>query len=188
MDKDKYKTAVDLYICSIRALEQRSMAFLIVQSFLVAGYVGLLIQDKNSLEGFMWGIIAIGIIICGSFFIAGKTTSLDASVWRSYMEMIESKESTASEEIKPPWDYFGETYRKRAGCFTRTAIDKLPGPTLWIWSPAVFLAAWTFALIMIFIDWQWPCKWQGLHFLYIIPVLIIIGSIFYYFCGTRIKK
>ena len=38
---DLYRVATELYSSSLRALEQRSMTFLIVQSLLAAGYAAL---------------------------------------------------------------------------------------------------------------------------------------------------
>ncbi len=174
---DKYKTAVELYVSCIRSLEQRSGVFLLMQSILVASYVALLVKN-NDLILFTVGISAIGIIICIVFFLAGKTTSVEASVWQSYMIEIEKKEpSTEAKELH--WGYYKETYSKRADCITKTALGRFPAPTLWLFSPSVFLTAWICSFVVLF-NWHWI-------WLIIIPIVLISAVAVYYFLGTKVK-
>jgi len=172
---DRFKAAVDLYTCSIRALEQRSMAFLIVQSLLVAGYVTLLARC-NAERGVIAVIIAMGIIFCFAFFIAGKTTSIDASAWRSCIKQMDNTTSDPVTESKL-WSCYKAAYSKQSDCVTRGAPDRLPGPTLWIFQPAVFLAVWISAILRLF---MW-CPW-----LYIIPfAATLVAACLYYKYGIR---
>jgi len=173
-----YKTATELYTSSLRALEQRSGAFLLIQSFLIAGYVLLLTRCNNELNIFMYIIVGIGIITCFSFFIAGNTTSIDTAIWRSYMRMLEKNEHNENRSDELPWVYYNKEYRERTkgalGKLLRTALDKLPGPTLWLGLPAFFITAWICVLVALKCT---NCHW----FIYIIifVAILIIAGLYY---------
>jgi hypothetical protein len=178
---DRYKAAVELYASSIRALEQRSGAFLTMQSFLIAAYALLLTRNNSNFVVFLWAISVFGLVTCVMFLIAGRITSIDASVWRSYMRTIEGTESN-----ELPWVYYDKKYRERAlrlfGDKCRPAIgaaDKLPGPTLWLGLPVVFLNVWVCSFIILS---------RGSNWWYIVPFVLFIAAGAYYLCGIQIKE
>lgn len=132
------------------------MAFLTMQSLLIAAYALLLQQHFI----YLLGISFAGIVTSISFFISGRTVSIEASVWRSYMRIIESAQYLSYS----PWAYYYNIFPKRwkwrknsklTGHLENTMApqDKLPGPTLWIFLPAVFLFVWFCAISLLFLVW-----------------------------------
>ena len=146
-----YKTATELYSSSLRALEQRSNAFLLTQSFLVGAFAILFyfFQSDINLALFVptLGIILIGFVFSLVFYFSHQVTSKDAAFWRAYMRFLESKFSNKNEG---PWHLFYKYADNKEGKGWGTrgeATKKLPAPILWLISPAIFCVAWIWALL-----------------------------------------
>ena len=171
---DRYRTTVDLYICSIRALEQRTMAFLIVQSLLAAGYAALLSrygENPNVTPLLMSGVILIGIAFCFVLYAAGRTVAQDALIW---MKCMQSMEGNDKDE---PWSCFHQ-YGSRFS-LQRHCLNRPPGPTLWIYSPALFLAAWACAFVALH---KFPC-WGYIVALLLTAIVVIVA-----YCQWRTRE
>ncbi len=161
---DRYRAAVDLYTCSIRALEQRSMAFFIVQSLLAASYAALFgrVVQNSDATILMLGVALIGIAFCLLSYVAGRTVSQDAWIWMKCAQSIEERHEEGL------WSCF----REEASRFwlQKECTDRLPGPTLWLFSPALFLTAWLCTIVALY----------GLHYGWYIGVVVVVGGLTFF--------
>lgn len=158
---DLYRVATELYSSSLRALEQRSMSFLIVQSLLVAGYAALFsrVVQNSYATILMLGVALLGIAFCFLAYVAGRTVSQDVWLWKKRMLNLESNQR---DKLWAEFKEDGKIFR-----FQRHCIDRLPGPTLWIISPALFLAAWLCAIGILY----------GLHWGWYAGVLVVVAGL-----------
>ena len=155
---DEYNAAVQLHNQEFRALGERTTAFLIAQSILVAAFVHILTGRGHfpiAFEVIALGIIVIGILYCVLHYLAGQSGSQAAFRWRQYMmRHIENNDQDA------PWNWFydhcehtheGERHRNilaRLLC-EKCLLKRRPLPTAWLISPAIFFMAWIAAIISI---------------------------------------
>lgn len=179
---DWYRTATELYTNSLRALEQRSTAFLFTQSLLVGAFVILLVSfQPNNIGLFVTtlGIALIGLAFSLLFYFNHLITSKDAAYWRAYMRFLEKKFSRIIDDIsikERPWHLFYEYIEKierkePKGSWARicyrisrlwsweNAAKKWPAPILWLAAPAIFCIAWIWALLCA-IQLYYPCFTQ----------------------------
>ena len=158
---DLYRVAAELYSSSLRALEQRSMVFLVVQSLLAAGYAALFSQVVRNSDAtiLMLGIALLGIAFCFIAYVAGRTVSQDVWLWKKCMQNLE----------RNPRDKLWAKIEEdgRIFYFQRHCIDRLPGQTLWIISPALFLAAWLCTIGILY----------GLHWGWYAGVLVVVAGL-----------
>lgn len=172
--KELYQTATELYTSSLRALEQRAMAFLIVQSLLVTSYATLFSKYNGENSAIphlvLYGVALLGIAFCILFYVAGRTVSQDTWLWRKRMQSLEKG---TTDKL---WSEFCEDGKKRFW-LQKHCMDRLPAPTLWIISPALFFAIWICALLIIYdINWWW----------FIIAILpIVVGTSIIYCRHTK---
>ncbi len=161
---DSYNAAVQLYNQEFRTLGERTMAFLIVQSILVAAFVTVLTLPAQTMRetlpyGFypiLIGIIVVGVLYCLLHHSAGSFGSRAAFRWKQYMRHVESN------DLETPWDWFYEhsphtcrgkgiiRFLTQSQC-ERCLLEKPPLPSTWFFSPAIFLTVWAFAIIYIFL-------------------------------------
>jgi hypothetical protein len=139
---ESYNAAVQFYIDEIRSLGERTNAFLIVQSILVAAFVHIIISRASFPTAFgliALGISAVGVLFCVLHYLAGRTGSHGASKWRRYMRrIIEKKQPDA------PWEWF---YRdSEHSCWYKYLYARRPFPSSWLMSPAIFLLVWACAI------------------------------------------
>ena len=150
-----YKTAAQLYISEHRVLEQRSIAFFLIQSLLAGGFITLLIK-LPSMESLLYprmGIILVGIAFCALYIKSGKVVARGASIWREYMYDIEG---TTNFEGSRLWTFYRQSCKNHGWHSQIKYLKELPSPTLWLYSPMVFITAWMCALISVFYrEWTW---------------------------------
>ncbi len=172
-----YKIAADLYASSLRALEQRSIAFLFIQSIFATGYAvlfGAYNNGDNIPFTAFYGIALLGVAFCLLTYFSGRTTSQDAWIWRKIMQDLENN----NDNNLKLWTTFlseGKIFSLQKHC-----IERLPAPTLWIISPALFFAAWISSILLLYNMNVW---------IYIILVLVIgIITLIIYFSFTKYNK
>jgi len=153
---DLYGTATELYTSSLRAMEQRSTAFLTAQSLLVAGFAVLSTNfQPNQMLGLFSPILivaGIGLVYAMVFFFLHEITSKDTAYWRAYMRFLEGK--SCAQDVVPveerSWRLFYKCTKNQKGCCKLVswegASGKLPGPILWLGSPAIFCVLWIWLL------------------------------------------
>jgi len=98
------------------------------------------------------GITIIGLALGIVYFVGQETVSKDTAFWRAYLRWLEDRE----DRIEPqngvtkccsPWKlcYAYSQAKESQNCWSRGyAMERLPGPILWLVSPAVFLIVWIF--------------------------------------------
>lgn len=183
-----YKTATELYSSSLRALEQRSNAFLLTQSILVSAFAILFYYFQSDINLALFvptlGIILIGFVFSLVFYCSHQVTSKDAAFWRAYMRFLEGKFSTKNNDSSQegPWQTFYKYVDNKEGKGFGTrgeAAKKLPAPILWLISPAIFCVAWIWAIlwtIQLFAHssdsgtWFW--LWVTLGILFSIAIIV----------------
>lgn len=163
---ERYSAAVQLHNQEFRTLGERTTAFLIVQSILVAAIVHVIISESSVLPyafiGVVSGIIFIGALYCLLQYKAGRMGSQAAFRWRRYMLYIEKKK----EKRKAPWEWFYEQCKQpkiedwekpSTGKKTSEAklLYKLPWPYTWLASPAIFSSVWCGAAVYIIYRLLW---------------------------------
>lgn len=163
-EAESYNVAVQLHNQEFRTLGERTMAFLIVQSILVAAFVTILTIPPSTMKEtlpyafypFASGIIVVGISYCFLQYLAGRSGSQAAFRWRQYMRHIENNHPDT------PWNWFyadcqhTHSERKFKGWWSRRhcercLLERPPLPSSWLISPAIFLLAWACAIIYIFL-------------------------------------
>ena len=154
-----YRTATELYTSSLRAMEQRSAMFLLSQSFLVGAFAYLFVSFEKHRELSLFAstliIAVIGLVYAIVFFVLHKVTSKDAAYWRAYMRFLEGKfyAQDAVPVEERPWHLFYKCMKNQKRCCKlgswEDASSKLPGPILWLGSPAIFLVLWVWLLTWI---------------------------------------
>jgi len=176
--QEAYNAAVQLYNQEFRTLGERTTAFLIVQSILVAAFVTVLIIPAPTIEEtlpyafylVLIGIIVVGILFCVLYYLAGRSGAQAAFRWRQYMLYIEHNQQDT------PWNWVynycdeehkkhGEPPQKRKvytwlrNLFTRLQcerclLERPPLPSAWLFSPAIFLMVWASAIIYIVLSYM----------------------------------
>lgn len=139
---DEYNAAVQFYIQEFRTLGERTNAFLIVQSILVSAFVLVLIMEEShpyAFEFIVLGISVVGILYCFLHHRAGQSGSRTAFGWRQYMCHIENNEQNA------PWNWLYAHIHDSE----KWLLKKHPLPSVWLFSPAIFLAVWLCASLYI---------------------------------------
>lgn len=139
-----YSAAVQFYNQELIVIGQRTMAFLIVQSILVAAFVTILINPNLFPYAFpliAGGISIVGILFCVLHYLAGQLGSQAAFRWRQYMRRIENEHPDAT------WNWF---HRECEGTgLERQLLDKPPLPSTWLISPVIFFLVWLGAIAYI---------------------------------------
>ena len=143
---DEYNVALQLHNQEFRTLGERTNAFLIVQSLLVAAFAMIRINPELFPYAFpliTGGISIVGILFCFLHYGAGRLGSRAAFRWRQYMIRVENHHPDA------PWSWFyGETQCARC---ERRLLNKPPLPSAWLISPAIFFLVWLAAIAYILI-------------------------------------
>lgn len=142
---DNYKVAAELYASSLRALEQRGMAFLLVQSLLATTYGALHCCGAENLFILKMGIALLGIAFCFLTYVSGKTVAQGVWLWQKYMEDFEAAEGDKGNGLWHKYKENGESFWLQKRC-----KGHLPVPTLWVISPGFFLIAWVCAILIMF--------------------------------------
>lgn len=192
-----YRTATELYTNSLRAMEQRSAAFLTTQSLLVAGFAVLsaYFQPNRCLGLFSPILIVavIGLVYAIVFFFIHEVTSKDTAYWRAYMRFLEGK--FYAQDVVPveerSWHLFYKSVKNQKRCCKlgswEDASGKLPGPILWLGSPAIFCVLWIWLLWWIiqlqFSGSEQKCVWL-LVVASILTAIFAVVTIFRYCKST----
>ncbi len=157
----RYNAAIQLHNQEFRAIGERTAAFLIVQSILVAGLGHVIISESVILPYaftvIVSGIIVIGVLYCLMHCKAGELGSLAAFRWRRYMRHVER-----NEEQEEPWEWFykqcerpklADWEKPSPGKKTTEArlLYEPPWPSSWLLSPAIFSSVWFGAACYIII-------------------------------------
>ena len=151
--QEAYNAAVQLYNQEFRTLGERTTAFVIIQSILVAAFVAVLVNPNwfpYAFEFITFGISIVGILFCISHHVAGRSGSTVAFMWRQYMRGLESNHQDAP--WKRVYDYCKAEHKKhgeaqlknlwtRLQC-ERCLLERSPLPTAWIVTPFIFLMIW----------------------------------------------
>ncbi len=151
---DWYQTAAQFYMSEHRVLEQRSIAFFLIQSLLAGGFIALLIKlpMTDSLHWPSIGIILVGIAFCALYIKSGKVVARGAYIWREYMLKNESQ-NTCEQGL---WRFYSESCKNHKWHSQTEYLRELPSPTLWLYSPMLFITAWICALVNVFYsEWSW---------------------------------
>ena len=160
MDKidNFYKTATELYTSSLRALEQRSTAFLFSQSLLV-GALAILFPTLANQKDYnifipLLGVTMVGLALSLAYFVGHKVTSIDTAYWRAYMRWLETKMKIEDNFPKncTPWQLcftYAEQKENKAPWSRGFAQRRLPAPILWLFSPGLFTLVWIYALLWV---------------------------------------
>ena len=152
-----YRSATELWISSLRALEQRSTAFLFMHSLLVGAFAVLFVGFQSDIDIKLFipvlGVTILGLTSSLLFCFFHRITSKDAAYWRAYMRFLEEENTnTAASNDNRPWSLYYKYAEK-----TETdkiwnyggAVKRLPAPLLWLGTPVLFATAWTCALVWI---------------------------------------
>ena len=186
-----YSAAAQFYNQELSNIGQRTAAFLIVQSILLAAFVPLLTNQQQLPIAF--DIVAVGITIVGSMFCiihyqSGESGAQTAFVWREYLLDRENGHDDA------PFHQFWELYRQRL--FSQSTAGRPPMPVAWLVTPAIFVVVWLCALGYVISNYvlaqgnvdlepfhQVPC-WL-FSILAFVAFLIIIVTVIMLFRGFR---
>lgn len=156
---ESYNVALQLHNQEFRALGERTGAFLLIQSVLVAAFVTVLVSQNTFAYAFEFialGIGLVGILYCIIHNHAGSSGSQAAFRWRQYLRSIENNQENT------PWNWVYEhcphtchgrgiiRFLTQLRC-ERCLLEKSPLPTTWLVSPAIFLLAWIVALVYVII-------------------------------------
>jgi hypothetical protein len=187
--KTTYNAAVQFYNQEIKTLGDRTQAFLIVQSILVAALVALFAYQENfpiAFDFFAFGFILAGILYCLLQSQAGMSGAQAAFRWRQYMFDIENNQRDA------PWNSIYEhcphTCRGRGmrrlctqltceGCL----LERPPLPSAWLISPSIFIVLWSGASLYLIISYIFAkrigesCYHLTPVWLFIIFALVALG-------------
>ncbi|MBA7477169.1 hypothetical protein ES707_12567 [subsurface metagenome] len=174
---DWYQTAAQFYMSEHRVLEQRSIAFFLIQSLLAGGFIALLIKLPMT-DPLHWpsiGIILVGIAFCALYIKSGKVVARGAYIWREYMLKNESQ-NTCEQGL---WCFYSESCEKHKWHSQTKYLRELPSPTLWLYSPMIFITAWMCALVALFYR-EWSC-------FYIVAICIgVVTTIILHCCHVKI--
>ncbi|MBA7468520.1 MAG: hypothetical protein GH158_05555 [Dehalococcoidia bacterium] len=160
LPESHYNAAVQLHNQEFRTLGERTTAFLIIQSILIAGFFTVLVNPTwfpSAFPFIILGISIAGVLFCISHHISGKTGSQAAFKWKQYMLYIENKRQDA------PWNWVynccsdnhekhGEPRKRnlfRRLLCRRCLLERSPLPSSWITTPAIFLMVWFCASLYV---------------------------------------
>lgn len=183
-----YQTSVQLYASSLRALEQRAASFLLLQSILVGAFAILLryFQTANDVHSFFptLGIASVGLATSIVFFKAHQITARDVSYWKAYMRLLETKEAPCDTPLwQQPWRLMHEYGRRQGkGFFSYSyALERLPGPLLWLAFPVIFVTVWSIALLWV-INFLEYLQFIAIGWFWIVPLgsSAIAGGVIWY--------
>lgn len=187
-----YRAATELYTSSLRALEQRNMAFLFTQSLLVGAFAILLSNFASPKVYDMFipllGITIIGLALGIVYFVGHETVSKDTAFWRAYLRWLEDRIKPQNGVTKccSPWKLCYEYSKAKdsQNCWSRGyAMERLPGPILWLVSPAVFLIVWIFCFW-----WVIQVYCQSFNVCYFWVVSIVLALIVIVVTARRWRK
>lgn len=172
---ESYSAAVRFRTNETRALSERTAAFLIVQSILVAAFVHIItIPETNTNQLFPYafypvtfGISIIGTLFCILYHVAGMMGSLAASRWRLYMQHIEIKQTDT------PWNWF---FTKTEIGYEKRLLGRLPFPIAWLCSPALFFMVWGCAIIYLILRLM-----PQIGFPWLSPITLVISILIFVF-------
>jgi len=147
--KDCYGAAAQFHNHEFRTLGERTNLLLIVQSILISAYVLILVGQQSF--GYIIpyaasGIVLVGFLFCTLHIEGGRRSSQSAFVWRQYMRSIEQDCSNT------PWNWYYSHYRDIEGRREASAseeLGRLPWPTAWLATPAIFLTLWFLASLYV---------------------------------------
>ena len=178
-----YNAAVQFYNNEIEAIGTRTSTFFLTQSILIAALVIILTNQETSSAAF--SIIAVGIILIGFIFCAlhtraGWSGAKGAFTWRRYILHLENKDKGA------PWQWFTENVdSKPKDTKDNNSLCQLikegnlvkypPLPSMWVFSPLLFLFLWLGAFIYTIIKYGMESCHQAPSCL---TILFIIASVF----------
>ena len=178
-----YNAAVQFYNNEIEAIGTRTSTFFLTQSILIAALVIIFTNPEEPPAAFSiiaMGIILIGFMFCALHTRAGWSGAKGAYTWRKYMLRLEKGNKTT------PWNWFTENVDSKP---TETKDNKslcqiikegnlvkyLPFPSMWVFSPCLFLFLWLGAFIYTIIKYGMESCHQAPSCL---TILFIIASVF----------
>lgn len=182
---ESYNVAVQFHNNEFRTLGTRTTAFLIVQSILVAAFVGLVTIPAPIVKEtfgyafypFAFGIAVVGVLFCVLHYVAGMSGSQAAGRWRRYMRHIENHHPDA------PWEWF---YRdSERSPWERRQLERLPLPSAWLFSTAIFFWIWVSAIIYLVLRYmpEHGVSWHEAPTLRIlIPLFMVSLSLTIWLC------
>ena len=138
--KEYYNAALELHNHEFRTLGERSSLFAVIQSILISALA--LIITGQWVFGYIFpytvsGISLVGAIICLIQYKSGLIGSENAFLWRQYMLSIEGDACDTPQNM--PWHWFQHRYSNPG------LLRKFPLPSVWLYTPTVFMFVWFFA-------------------------------------------
>ena len=139
--REYYNAALELHNHEFRALGERSSLFAVIQSILISG-LALTITGQG-VFGYIFpytvpGISLVGAVICLIQYRSGLSGSENAFLWRQYMLGIENDTCDAPRN-NMPWNWFYHRYSNPG------LLKQFPLPSVWLYTPTVFMVVWSFA-------------------------------------------
>lgn len=172
-----YSAAIQFHNNEFRTLGERTVAFLIIQSILVAALVHVItipvpVLRQTFAYAFYpvaFGICTLGILFCVLHYVAGLVGSKTALRWRQYMQGIENNQ-------QDPW----KSFFNKCSEHEKSLFKSLPLPGSWLFSTAIFLWAWFAAVTYLVLRYmpEHGIDWVSAPTLGIlIPIFILFLSI-----------
>jgi len=139
--KEYYNAALELHNHEFRTLGERASLFTVIQSILISALALIIIGQE--VFGYIFpymvpGISLVGAIICFIQYKSGLSGSENAFLWKQYMLSIENDAYNTIQD-NMPWHWFYHRYSNPR------LLKKFPLPSVWLYTPIIFMVVWFFA-------------------------------------------